>query len=276
MFSISTRARSTSPKTHETVCAAWRIAVKNQYVCDVGDFAKFGLLRALAGVCPVMTPPLRVGLVWYLTPDCGNTDGRHRAYLDVNRRENRRIYRACDPDLYDALQRIPATGRSTHSLESSELLPAEIMEYHGAFVAAGPARAKWADEAFQRVRRCSLLCLDPDNGLAPRGVTSRSKDAEKYVFLDELPGRITPSQSVVIYQHLGRSGDVAKQAERHLTAVRAAFPDHATPWAVRFRRGTARLFLIIPASKHAATLRIRCDALLAGPWGRHRHFDGIG
>ena len=42
---------------------------------DVGDFAKFGLLRALS-------TKRRIGIAWYLHPDSGPAgDGRHTDYL---------------------------------------------------------------------------------------------------------------------------------------------------------------------------------------------------
>ena len=37
--------------------------MQNQYVGDIGDFGKYGLLRAISG------DPLRLGVVWYLFPD---------------------------------------------------------------------------------------------------------------------------------------------------------------------------------------------------------------
>ncbi len=45
--------------------------MQNQYVGDVGDFGKVGLLRALTGVYPAATPPLKLGVVWYLTLEVG-------------------------------------------------------------------------------------------------------------------------------------------------------------------------------------------------------------
>lgn len=97
--------------------------MKDQYACDVGDFAKFGLLRTLAGVSPHANPLLRVGIVWYLTPDSGNNDGCHRSYLDALRAENARRFRTCDPSLYDALRTVLGAGRSVAALEAAKMLP---------------------------------------------------------------------------------------------------------------------------------------------------------
>ena len=50
--------------------------MKDQYVGDIGDFGKYGLLRYLNG------RSLRIGVNWYLTPRDGRTDGNHTEYLE--------------------------------------------------------------------------------------------------------------------------------------------------------------------------------------------------
>jgi hypothetical protein len=73
--------------------------VKNQYLGDIGDFGKFGLLRALVGVS---NQPLSLGIVWYLTHDEPyNTCGRFLTYLEQPER-----YRHLDSELFDALRDI--------------------------------------------------------------------------------------------------------------------------------------------------------------------------
>ena len=75
--------------------------MQNRYFGDIGDFAKFGLLRAL--LAPP-EPKLRLGVLWYLVPDeSHNADGRHISYLDRTQ-ENCSRFRPCDPELYDRLQ----------------------------------------------------------------------------------------------------------------------------------------------------------------------------
>jgi len=48
-------------------------AMKNQYVGDICDFAKYGLLRWLSSAGPSR---LRVGVIWYLTENAPTGDGR--------------------------------------------------------------------------------------------------------------------------------------------------------------------------------------------------------
>jgi hypothetical protein len=50
--------------------------VQNRYAGDVGDYVKFGLLRALTGADD--EPALSLGVMWYLTADEDhNQDGKH-------------------------------------------------------------------------------------------------------------------------------------------------------------------------------------------------------
>ena len=54
--------------------------MQNRYVGDVGDFAKYALLRRLAG--SLEERPIRLGIVWCLYPDeSHNSDGSHVSYL---------------------------------------------------------------------------------------------------------------------------------------------------------------------------------------------------
>ena len=49
--------------------------MKNQYVGDIGDYGKYGLLRFLAN------RGIKIGVNWYLTDDDGSSDGKFTKYL---------------------------------------------------------------------------------------------------------------------------------------------------------------------------------------------------
>jgi len=242
--------------------------MQDQYAADVGDFGKYGLLRTLTGMFPVATPRLRLGVVWYLTGSDGSSDGGHRSYLAP---ANAKRFRPCDPELHDALSRIHNLGPSVAAVEQSGVLPSDTVYCHEQ-VPLGAARRSWANAAFRAVEASDLVFVDPDNGLAPKSVGPLSTRAPKFVFLGELQRGLRPDQSLMAYHHLGRNETAAEQAQRHLTTLREAFPDHAAPWTVRFRRGTGRLDLVVPAVQHEVVLRERRYALLAGAWGKLEHF----
>jgi hypothetical protein len=91
--------------------------MQDRYVGDAGDFAKYGLLRHLAGVCDRMSER-SLGIIWYLVDDeSHNRDGRHLAYLRAP------ALRDCDPDLRVILKQLLETGeRSVSVIEQGGVL----------------------------------------------------------------------------------------------------------------------------------------------------------
>ena len=68
--------------------------MKNQYIGDVGDYGKYGMLRFLSD-CGI-----KIGINWYLCPDDGRSDGNHTEYLSD---ERMRVY---DELVYDTMKRL--------------------------------------------------------------------------------------------------------------------------------------------------------------------------
>ena len=50
--------------------------MKNQYLGDIGDYGKYGLLRFLA------SKGIQIGVNWYLTKNDNSNDGKFKKYLD--------------------------------------------------------------------------------------------------------------------------------------------------------------------------------------------------
>jgi hypothetical protein len=112
-----------------------------------------------------------------------------------------------------------------------------------------------------------VVFLDPDNGLAPDSVELHHDRARKYAFLTEIASGLAPTQSLVLYQHICRQGPALQQLAHHQRVLAETFPARPPGWALRFRRGTSRAFLIVPSTEHAAVLWERATALLAGGCG---------
>ena len=94
--------------------------MQNRYTGDVGDFGKYGLLRALCLPEGDRGPALRLGVVWYLTSDeSHNNDGRHIGYLEPTPK-NAKTLRVCDPSLGEG-----ATGEMAWGLGVRWRAPAE-------------------------------------------------------------------------------------------------------------------------------------------------------
>lgn len=257
--------------------------MQGRYVGDIGDFFKFGLLRALCRA-DVIGRRLRLGVVWYLVPDeSHNGDGRHVDYLRGEGDVATRL-RQCDSALYQRLRTlVDSRQRNIEALEAGGVLPRGTRT-HREFVpcaGAGPRlgrtgcaalRSGWLTRALASTATCDLVFLDPDNGLAPTACQQHHPAAAKYVFLDEVAQFVRRDQAVVVYQHADRSADVATQAKRRLNLLARAVG--RTPLgAVRSHRGSSRLFLVVPSDGERAFMdgRIRWFAE-ESPWQRDVSF----
>jgi len=251
--------------------------MQDRYTGDVGDFGKYGLLRALRGKGATA---LRLGVIWYRTDESiveadSANDGKHIGYLRSDRAHK---YRPCDPSLYDQLQGIVARNdRRVASVEETGALGAGTV-FFSDYVpgpkkdASGAERAvprrRWAIESRLATAECDLVFLDPDNGLETESTPITRAKAPKYVYFEEVQQLYNRGQSVVIYHHLARNGkhsqQIADWQERLLSHVQ---PEEVL--ALRFRRGTARAYFIVATSDHADVLAERILALVDSPWNEH-------
>ena len=86
--------------------------MKNQYVGDIGDYGKYGLLRFLT------KKGISIGINWYLTEDDGSSDGKFTDYL---KKSAERDY---DPELFDCLKGIvDQPDKTVKMIEGSGILP---------------------------------------------------------------------------------------------------------------------------------------------------------
>jgi hypothetical protein len=249
--------------------------MQDRYVGDVGDFGKYGLLRAIGD-------GMKLGIVWYLTPDEGhNADGKHVDYL-VPTPGNRVRFRRCDPDLYDALgTMIGDDARSVRSVRERGLMPSSTTFFEEPLTYAdlpsiGPTarslrlerRARWIQGALDATEASELVFADPDNGIEC-GRSRHEKLGPKHAYLDELAAFVGRGQSVVVYHHLDRSAPAPVQIARALNRLAEGTGAQTSPFALHYRRGTARAFLVVPSADHDALLVERAGRFIASPWSQH-------
>jgi hypothetical protein len=255
--------------------------MQDRYTADIGDWSKYGLLRALAQHA---SPQLSLGIVWYLAPPENNTDGRKVGYLDESA-VNRQRYAACDPVLYERLRRLRTdamlTGLGVGLVPQSGVLPPST-KYYGSLleVAQVPSperttyRRLWLQGALQATAGCDIVTFDPDNGLATPRLSMGSATSGKYVFLDELLPFWQRGQSLIIYQHTSRQrGGVVAQTRtiRSRLSQRLGI-DVSHVWALRFRTQSSRTYFVVPAEQHVSRLTAGIDAFKATPWVMLGHF----
>jgi len=269
--------------------------MQNRYCCDQGDFGKYGLLRRLCRA-DAHGEALRLGLLWYLVPnEAGNLDGKHTRYLHetgLHEAEmNRREYRACDPELWDSLKSLyDDDRRSIKAIQEAKILPPgtvffeEPLEWPDDTPANSEAgrkrrlehRNKWWRRGFCRTSGCDVINFDPDNGLEVKSVPPHGRKGPKYTFIDEVLPFYKCGQSLVVYQHINRGGGkkAAEQVTHRMEQLKVA-TGAGSAFAMRYHRGTARAYLIIPTEKHTETLQRRARRMCEGPWARHFHLQEL-
>ncbi len=259
--------------------------MQNRYVGDVGDFAKHGLLRRLAGKADA--PNLRLGLVWYMHHDerhDGNSDEISRAgelvdYLDPDRADAA-TYRDCDPDLWKMLGEFVREGRRcVHCIQKSAILPPDTLYYDAMFpfVPDLPRATKeiirehWFRQALRATEGAAIVCVDPDNGLAKPDMMHQRR-GPKYTYISDLRTFWDRGQSLVVYQHRDRT-PASEQIAEKVAMLRDGLPE-AEPIPLQFSTGSARIFFVLPQPEHRERIEERIARMLAGPW--QHHFERVG
>ena len=164
--------------------------MQDNYVGDIGDYGKYGLLRN------VTATGLRLAVNWYRvipTRPGKQEDGKYTSYLDKPE-----IYRHYDPELFDCLADIVhRQKRSIEEMEASGVLTAAF--FSDALVPAN--RSHWHQAALASTIRTDIVFLDPDNGLETAKMHERRSAKEKHTTWQEVKDYYDRGQSVILYQH---------------------------------------------------------------------------
>ena len=242
--------------------------MQNPYTADIGDYGKYILLRTLAG------SDLRLAVVWYLNPHVGKSaDGKFPEYLSEAKESG---YRCASPTIYDGLRKIVRNGhRRISFIREGGILPADTIFYEapldylkfGAMRARKRAREELLAAALSATGKSELVFFDPDNGLEVKSHSPCSKLGAKYIFENEIRVFWQRNQSILVYQHLNRSGTLEEQAHRGLARLRA-LADDSEGWAFSFHSYSVRLYFLLPIKGHASELRERTRELESGPCKR--------
>jgi hypothetical protein len=241
--------------------------VQNRYVGDIGDFAKYGLLRQL-----LTASDLRLGIVWYLFQnETHNSDGRHIGYL------RKQVFSSLDPHLHQVLEKLVSTGtRSVKAVAKSGIFPKTTIYFDapisGSFHRQSSRqvrelqRSAWLQKAIAATANCDLIFFDPDNGLETPSVGRYSPKGGKYVFWDELSSFWESGQSLLVYHHLNRTASVVKQTEILQEKFAAKFPDAGLIRHFLFRRGSCRHFWLIAQDRHTPYYQTAVERIFHSDW----------
>ena len=248
--------------------------MQNRYVGDIGDFGKYGLLRAISG------DPLRLGVVWYLFPDeppkePGKGDGKFIDYL-CNPKPRDSKLRDCDSYLYDELLKIviQEKDRKVEKIQESQILSDNTLYYEESLsyepgesqFSKKRRRENWLNSTLEATKEADLVFVDPDNGIAPEKVRPLHKNGPKYVLLEDLRQFYVQGNSLVIYHHLGRHGKAQEQISKLAKRLQESLKLPHMPWSLWYHRGTARVYFIVARERHRAVLEKRLASFADSPW----------
>lgn len=172
--------------------------MKNQYVGDIGDYGKYGLLRFLASY------GIKIGVNWFLTENDGSTDGKFTTYL---KNSADRVY---DPELFDALQNIADhPDKTVKMIKQAGIIP--DAEFFGEMLKSSSLKADarewnrrlWFNNSTLMLGNAELIFADSDNGISYRK-NARTKDSEKFILPEDVAEYYNSGRNVVYYCHKGR------------------------------------------------------------------------
>lgn len=231
--------------------------MRHNFVNDIGDYAKYALLRAL---CASGQPALRLGVIWYLTEHAeSNNDGRKRSHLVTPGWDD------LDPDLLARMRRIENGVENQDQLnvsliEASGILPPgtayfsePIPRVPGTARQRVSERAAWFERARKAMAHCDLVFLDPDNGLEVRSVPITSPLSSKYATVAEIATLLATGAGVVLYQHGSRTS-WPLQRERVCTQIAAGTERDLTIRSLRFGALGARAFFCITSDQRSSDI----------------------
>lgn len=228
--------------------------MKNQFVGDINDYFKYGLLRALTAQNNLR--PL--GVWWMLTENDAGTHGNKLDYL-----EDRRRYKACDTALYKALGRITKKeNRHVFNIEKSKLIKgAKYWPSKGDSInnEAKFSHEKLSDpykraldfkKMLARFKNCHLIFIDPDNGIETKSVSK-----ERHIRWHEIASLYVAGKSLVIYQHKAQGLSLENAVPELLKQIHALLG--AKAFGITCGRGIKKAeiaFLLIPQKNIARQL----------------------
>lgn len=238
--------------------------MKNQFVADVNDYFKYGLLRALSD-CEDLRP---IGIWWMLTNDDAGNHGNNVAFLDEADR-----FGACDEDLFGKLQGIQtAHERNVLAVAKRNLIPkakywpsaggrncsaSEMAKVSHEKLADPYCRALDFKSMLTKFKGCPLIFADPDNG-----IETKSASRERHIRWNEIAALFDAGKSLVVYQHKAQGRSLDNDVPVLLKHIRELLGKKAAnAFCITCGRGETKAeiaFLLIP--QPAATIDFRGGA----------------
>jgi hypothetical protein len=233
--------------------------MKNQYIGDSIDYVKYCLLRIF------INNGSTLGVNWYLTPD--NT-----AIEVAGASPIKEHHIPADTEFFREMNVITSTkARKLTDVEQSDLLPGTV--YFGEMLdkrdeALGgyeEQRALWNSLALRKLVDCSLVYLDPDEGITESKSDFETSELNGFATYEELNGYYKRGQSVIIFQNGESISDESLYGLISGLASHLAVP----PGLIRvllYGQFHRHYYLIIPAQDESENFSQIIDGSLIGDY----------
>ena len=207
--------------------------MQDRYVGDIGDFAKYGLLREVSGLLGDVGKK-RLGVAWYLNRNraaSSSGDGRLTGYLNAPEQ-----WRNLDHELFDTLKKLVCRGRrSVAEIQASGILGDATFHHEPVDV---KGREAWFERVIARLHDCDLVFADPDNGLYLDHRFDGAKAEAKRISLRELK-RLAEGRTAIVYHHFHRKYSHDQQLSEWMNEL----PE--CQYVYRWRARMPRAFFVI-------------------------------
>jgi hypothetical protein len=193
--------------------------MKHQYLGDINDYRKYGLLRMLAE-----GGKAKIGICWMLTPNDGSGHGGRVAYLEKPEK-----WKSYDPELFESLREI-VKERNLRNVACAEragiLPPTSFAFFKGLVPEHQEKRKKYFERILCRFRRqhVGLVFFDPDTGLAPPSAPFVRKMSSHHLYWKVLSIAFGQCLSVLVIQFfpfVPREKFIAAQSRKIREATKA-------------------------------------------------------
>lgn len=256
--------------------------MKNQYVCDIGDFGKYLLLNSIAK--PFSKDKiLSLGINWYFTADDDRNDGKHTCYL-LNDKNN--IQNSLCPSsnkIYKELKKIfCCKPRTVESIEKGKVLPRKTVFFSEPVPADNKddkKRSDWVQGSIKKLSKRKIIFLDPDNGI--KFNEQNGNNSIKHVLLSDLEKHVENTDSnIIIYHHapiMYRGGLVRFSKDTiypKLSKICYKSKIKSQIKILWYHRGTARLYIFI-IRQNKVLINNRIEKLLSCKDARGELFTEI-
>lgn len=225
--------------------------MKNQYVGDINDYRKYGLLRLLT-----INSNMKIAVCWMLTHNDNKSDGNKIHYL--NKPE---IWEKYDPQLFALLYYIVMVKkeRNVNQIENFGILPNSSFFKEEIKDNTKSDRGCFFAKFDESIQNTDIIFFDPDNGISPEKAKPNRK---VYIYNEEIKKYYYMKKSILIYQHFPRVNQ-----DKFINKTACDLKQMIKTNKVLSFKTSDVVFFLIPHKNHLKSFEDKI-ALIENKWGK--------